>query len=228
MSSPIPAATVARLPHYVRALDGMLAADRVTVSSQELAEAAGIQPALLRRDLSYFGSLGVRGVGYDVAMLRAELGRHVGAEEYWPLIIMGAGNLGTALARQFSQPPFIVVSVVDSNPALVGQRRGGVAVVSQESVADEVARTGALIGVLCVPPEAAQSVADTLVAAGVKSLLNFAPVPIVVPADVNVRRVDLAQELSILAFHEQHRPRSDDLVRKDEVSQNGQVTAQRG
>lgn len=220
LTQPIPAATVARLPHYVRALDGLLAQDRVTVSSQELAEAAGIQSALLRRDLSYFGSLGVRGVGYDVASLRAKLGGFVGAEEYWPLIIMGAGNLGTALARQFSKPPFVTVAVVDSNPELVGQKRGEVQVTDQAHLRAEVARTGALIGIVCVPPEAAQSVADALVDAGIRSLLNFAPIPINVPDGVNVRRVDLAQELSILAFHEQHRRHNEDLPISSDVTQN--------
>lgn len=205
LPDPVPEATIERLPSYLRALDDLLAHGRSTASSQELADAAGIQPALLRRDLSHFGSLGTRGVGYDLTTLRAELGHHVGTEESWPLVIVGAGNLGSALARQFSRPPFRVVAIVDSDERLHGQRRGGVLVSPQRELGRLVAQTGAVIGVIAVTAEAAQDVCDGLVAAGLHSLLSFAPVGLHVPADVHLRRVDLAQELSVLAYHESHR-----------------------
>lgn len=201
----IPAATVERLPHYVRALERLAARGVQRVSSAELAEAAGAQAAQVRRDLSYFGSLGTRGVGYAVDALRDELGRHIGATFVWPIVIVGVGNLGTALCRQFSTGPYRVVAAVDSSPDLVGQPRGGVVVRAQNELADAVRDTGAVLGIITVPVAAAQAACDALVASGVRSILNFAPVPLEAPDDVHVRAVDLAQELAVLAFGEQHR-----------------------
>lgn len=201
----IPPATIARLSRYVRTLDDLVADGRTTVSSQDLADGAGIQPALVRRDLSWFGTLGTRGVGYDVATLRSLLGQHVADDRLWPIVIVGAGNLGSALARQFDRNPFRVVAVVDSNPDIVGTMRGSVVVTPQGRLAVTIAEHGALIGVVAVPVEAAQGVCDDLVAAGIRSILSFAPISLTVPPDVQLRTVDLAQELSILAFHESQR-----------------------
>lgn len=204
---PIPGATVARLPVYLRALASLAASGQDTVSSADLAELAGTQPAQLRRDLSYFGTFGTRGVGYDVATLRASLGAHVGEDEEWPLVLVGVGHLGSALASQFSQPPFRVVAALDVDPALVGTTRAGVVIRHQSEMADAVAETGAVIGVICTPADVAQEVCDGLVAAGVVSILNFAPTLLHTPGHAEIRTVDLAQELAILAFHESHRPR---------------------
>lgn len=202
----IPRATVARLPVYLRALnqlDGQVA----TVSSGELAEAAGVHSALLRKDLSQLGSYGTPGVGYDVDNLRLQLGRAVGSANEWPVVIVGLGNLGTALANYsgFHSRGFRVVALVDPHPDLIGRRIHGLAIVDLAELERVVAQTGAAIAVIATPADAAQAVADRLVDLGVTSILNFAATVLVVPEWVTVRKVDLGQELQILAYHEQRR-----------------------
>ena len=201
----LPGATVARLPVYLRALDHLGAA--TTVSSGVLAEAAGVSPAQLRKDLSHLGSYGTPGVGYDVAHLRVRLGQEVGSASEWPVVLVGVGNLGRALAGYsgFHSRGFRVVGLVDPSPALVGTHVRGLVITDLTELEPLVARTGAVIGVVATPADAAQSVADRLVAAGVRSILNFAATVLVVPDGVQVRKVDLGQELAILAYHEQRR-----------------------
>ena len=203
----IPDATVARLPTYLRALRQLSEQQIDTVSSRALAEAAGVNSAQLRKDLSHLGSYGTRGVGYDVQYLLREVGREVGSAHDWPVIIVGLGNLGTALANYggFYSRGFRVVGLVDPAPDLVGKRIHGLAIADLVELEDVVARTGAAIAVIATPAEAAQAVADRLVYLGVTSILNFAPTVLVVPDGVNVRKVDLGQELQILAFHEQRK-----------------------
>ena len=203
----IPDATVARLPVYLRALNHLIENGIGTVSSGALAEAAGVNSAQLRKDLSYLGSYGTRGVGYDVRYLLREIGRAVGSTHDWPVVIVGIGNLGTALANYsgFYSRGFRVVGLVDPNPELVGKQIHGLAICDLAELEDVVRRTGAAIGVIATPAEAAQSVTDRLVYLGVTSILNFAPTVLVVPEGVNVRKVDLGQELQILAFHEQRK-----------------------
>ena len=176
-----------------------------TVSSQALAEAAGVNSAQLRKDLSHLGSYGTRGVGYEVQYLLRQIGREVGSAHDWPVIIVGLGNLGTALANYsgFYSRGFRVVGLIDPNPELVGRRIHGLAISDLVELEDVVARTGAAIAVIATPAEAAQAVADRLVYLGVTSILNFAPTVLVVPEGVSVRKVDLGQELQILAYHEQ-------------------------
>lgn len=204
-SKGIPGATIARLPVYLRVLNAL---DRLeTVSSGTLAEAAGVSPAQLRKDLSALGSYGTRGVGYDVAYLRVQIGRVVGSAQEWPVVLVGIGNLGTALANYsgFYSRGFRVVGLVDPSPALVGVRIHGLAITDLVDLEQVVADTGAVIGVIATPAEAAQGVADRLVAAGVSSILNFAATVLAVPDGVHVRKVDLGQELQILAYHEHRR-----------------------
>jgi len=203
----IPGATVARLPVYHRCLLQMQADDRATASSEQLAELAGVNAAKVRKDLSYFGSYGIRGVGYDVDQLLIEIRRELGLTHDWPCVIVGAGNLGSALAKfaGFSDRGFSVVGVVDVDPAKVGQQLGQVTVSHQAELPSVVAEHGVVIGIITTPPSAAQDAADTLVAAGVGSILNFAPTTLDVPAGVLVRDVDVAVELQILAFHEERR-----------------------
>jgi redox-sensing transcriptional repressor len=203
----IPDATVARLPMYLRALRQLTEQQIDTVSSRALAEAAGVNSAQLRKDLSHLGSYGTRGVGYDVQYLLREIGREVGSAHDWPVIIVGLGNLGTALANYggFYSRGFRVVGLVDPAPDLVGKRIHGLAIADLVELEDVVARTGAAIAVIATPADAAQAVADRLVYLGVTSILNFAPTVLVVPEGVNVRKVDLGQELQILAFHEQRK-----------------------
>ena len=203
----IPDATVARLPVYLRALAQLSGSGTGTVSSGALAEAAGVGPAQLRKDLSHLGSYGVRGVGYDVAYLRFQIAREVGQAEEWPVVIVGLGNLGTALANYsgFRSRGFRVVGLVDPDPTLVGRRIHGLAISDLRDLEDLLAATGAVIGVVATPSEAAQAVTDRLVGSGVTSILNFAPVVLAVPDGVHVRKVDLGQELQILAYHEHRR-----------------------
>ena len=203
----IPEATVARLPVYLRILDQLAGTGLDTVSSGALAEAAGVSPAQLRKDLSYLGSYGVRGVGYDVAYLRFQIGREVGSTREWPVVIVGLGNLGRALANYsgFRSRGFRVVGLVDPSPALVGTQIHGLAITDLTDLEDLVTRTQAVIGVIATPSEAAQEVTDRLVRQGVTSILNFAPVVLAVPDGVTVRKVDLGQELQILAYHEHRR-----------------------
>ena len=203
----IPEATIARLPVYLRALNQLAAQGIDTVSSGELAEAAGVNPAQLRKDLSYLGSYGTRGVGYDVEYLRFQIGREVGSTQEWPVVLIGIGNLGRALANYsgFSSRGFRVVAMVDPDPDLIGTRINGVAVSDLADLEDVVRRTGAAIAVIATPADAAQAVADRLVYLGVTSILNFAATVLVVPDGINVRKVDLGQELQILAFHEQRK-----------------------
>jgi redox-sensing transcriptional repressor len=203
----IPEATVARLPVYLRALNHLTANGIDTVSSGALAEAAGVNSAQLRKDLSYLGSYGTRGVGYDVRYLLHQIGREVGSTRDWPVIIVGIGNLGTALANYsgFYSRGFRVVGLVDPNPELVGKQIHGLAISDLTELEDVVSRTAAAIGVIATPADAAQAVTDRLVYLGVTSILNFAPTVLVVPDGVNVRKVDLGQELQILAYHEQRK-----------------------
>jgi redox-sensing transcriptional repressor len=207
----IPDATIARLPVYHRVL-GQLAEDSVTtVSSEELAQSCGVSSAKLRKDLSHLGSYGTRGVGYDVRFLAYQISRELGLTQPWGVVIVGAGNLGAALVayRGFASRGFAVVGLLDSHPDVVGQRlRSAETATVVRPMADlevVVREGGAQIGVIATPGGSAQDVCDRLVAAGVRSILNFAPVVLSVPDDVEVRRVDLAVELQILAFHEQRR-----------------------
>jgi redox-sensing transcriptional repressor len=203
----IPEATIARLPVYLRALSGLTDRGIDTISSGALAEAAGVNSAQLRKDLSYLGSYGTRGVGYDVAYLRFQIGREVGSAHEWPVIIVGLGNLGTALANYsgFASRGFRVVALVDPSPDLIGKRIHGVAISDLSELEKVVAATAAVIAVIATPAEGAQAVADRLVRTGVTSILNFASTVLAVPEGINVRKVDLGQELQILAYHEQRK-----------------------
>jgi redox-sensing transcriptional repressor len=203
----IPEATVARLPLYHRILTTMSEHGIATVSSEDLAAAAGVTSAKLRKDLSHLGSYGTRGVGYDVAFLLYQIARQLGLTQDWPVVIVGLGNLGHALANYggFGTRGFRVVGLVDADPQIKGKRVADLEVQPLEQLDDVVRRTGALIGVIATPASAAQEVCDRLVAAGIRGVLNFAPVLLSVPADVDVRKVDLALELQILAFHEQRK-----------------------
>jgi redox-sensing transcriptional repressor len=203
----IPEATIARLPVYHRCLLQLQADDRPTVSSEQLADLAGVNAAKVRKDLSYFGTYGTRGVGYEVEQLLVEVRRELGLTHDWPCVIIGAGNLGSALAKfaGFTDRGFSVVAVVDIDPTKVGQQLGELTVHHQDELADLVSRLRVVIGIITTPPSAAQEAADRLVEAGVGSILNFAPTGLDVPPDVLVREVDVAVELQILAFHEERR-----------------------
>lgn len=212
----IPEATVARLPIYLRALVEMAEGGATTVSSENLAEAAGVNSAKVRKDLSHLGSYGTRGVGYDVAYLVHQIRRELGLTQHWPVVIVGVGNLGRALAnyRGFAERGFRMAALVDVDPAKIGERVEGAQIRPLEDLVEVARQHEALIGIISTPASAAQQVADAMVAAGIRSILNFAPVAIVVPDGVSVRKVDLAVELQILTYYEQRNAALADLSRR--------------
>jgi len=206
----IPEASVARLAGYLRALSHCDPSVHSTISSEELALLAGVNPAKLRKDLSYVGSHGTRGVGYDVTTLVEALESTLGAHEVYPVALVGVGHLGSALAGYagFSGRGFPIRVLLDADPAKIGSTVAGIDVSDMADAAAVCAAAEVTIGVITTPESAAQQVADALVDAGVRSILNFAPGCLDLPDDVEVRRVDLALELQMLAFHESRRGRS--------------------
>jgi redox-sensing transcriptional repressor len=202
----IPEATVARLPVYRRSLIELAQEHIPTVSSERLADMAGVNAAKVRKDLSYLGTYGTRGVGYEVQQLLVEIESKLGLTRDSPVVVVGVGNLGQALANYtgFRQRGFPVVALVDTDPAKIGDSVAGLAVRSIDELDAIVAEHGVSIGIIATPASSAQQVADRLVAAGVRSILNFAPSVINVPAHVPVRKVDLATELQILSFYQEH------------------------
>ncbi|MDX3215272.1 redox-sensing transcriptional repressor Rex [Streptomyces sp. ME01-24h] len=203
----IPEATVARLPLYLRALTALSERSVPTVSSEELAAAAGVNSAKLRKDFSYLGSYGTRGVGYDVEYLVYQISRELGLTQDWPVVIVGMGNLGAALAGYggFASRGFRIAALIDADVQLTGRLIAGLPVRHADELEGIVRDNQVSIGVITTPAGAAQEVCDRLVGAGVTSILNFAPTVLTVPDGVDVRKVDLSIELQILAFHEQRK-----------------------
>ena len=201
----IPEATVARLPVYLRTLLEVQTEGVTTISSERLAELAGVNAAKVRKDLSYLGSYGTRGVGYDVDHLLVEMSRELGLTRDWPVAIVGVGNLGAALANYggFGDRGFPVAALVDADPAKVGTFLGHHRIRHLDELPALVAELGIAIGIIATPATGAQEVADRLVEAGVSSILNFAPAVVTVPEQVTLRKVDLALELQILSFYGQ-------------------------
>lgn len=199
----IPEATVARLPLYLRGLDAFPVGVTATVSSDELADLAGVNAAKVRKDLSHLGTYGTRGVGYDATFLRFQISQALGVANVWPVVVCGMGNLGRALANHtgFTDRGFPVVAATDSDPGKIGTIVDGVPVHAPGELGDIVRRLGVAIGVISTPAEAAQGTADALVAAGVTSIMSFTPTVLSAPDEVEIRSVDLATELQILGFH---------------------------
>ena len=195
---------MARLPVYLRCLVDLANDKTTTISSERLAELAGVNAAKVRKDLSYLGSYGTRGVGYDVDYLSYQIAREIGVTHDWPVIIVGIGNLGQALANfsGFSSRGFRTVALLDAAAPMQGRTVAGLEVRPFADLAEIVAAEQVSIGVISVPATAAQDVADAMVAAGISSILNFAPAVLNVPPGVDVRKVDLSIELQILAYHE--------------------------
>lgn len=203
----IPEATVARLPIYLQILTEQAEHGVDNVSSEGLAELAAVNAAKVRKDLSYLGSYGTRGVGYEVEYLVFQIRRELGLDHEWPVVIVGAGNLGQALAGYggFNGRGFPVGGIVDIDPSKFDIEVAGARIRSLEELPEIVAAGGISIGVVATPAAAAQDAADRLIAAGVTSILNFAPVVLSVPSTISVRKVDLAVELQILSYHEQRK-----------------------
>jgi redox-sensing transcriptional repressor len=169
--------------------------------------ALGINDAQVRKDLAFFGQFGCPGIGYRVEELIAALRRILGIDRVWPTAMVGLGNLGRALIkyRGFRSRGFHIVALFDNDPRKVGQTHAGLIVQSIDELAPTTSRLGITLAILSVPAEAAQRVADQLVASGILGILNFAPVPLVVPRSVNVMAVDLSVQLEHLAYNVQNR-----------------------
>jgi redox-sensing transcriptional repressor len=199
----IPEMTIRRLSVYTRCLLQLEEDGVKTVSSQELADRFNLNSAQVRKDLAYFGEFGVRGIGYYVSGLKAELQRILGLDREWPVALVGFGNLGSALFhyKGFARQGFRIAVIFDDDPAKGGREVQGVPIVSSRDLAREVKARGVQIAIVAVPAEGAQSVADLLVAAGIKAVLNFAPTRIRVPRDVRLKDVDLSIELETLSFY---------------------------
>lgn len=203
---PIPEATVGRLPMYLRALLDLAETRReLTVSSEELARRSGVNAAKVRKDLSYLGTYGTRGVGYDIEYLLYQITRELGLTQDWPTAIIGVGNLGRALAsyKGFSERGFRISALFDVDDSVIGEEVGGLSVRHLDDLKEVVIDEGITIGIIATPPASAQEVAERLADAGVKSILNFAPSVVNVPPDVTIRKVDLSMELQILSFYQQ-------------------------
>ncbi len=202
MKASIPEATVARLPRYLRCLTDMAPAIK-TCSSEDLAAAAGVNSAQVRKDFSYLGAHGTRGVGYDHEQLREMIRKALGLTSVHPVVVIGAGNMGSALAnyKGFATWGFDIVAVLDVDDERIGTRVDGLIVEPLQNLEKVIASKHVEIGILATPPSAAQSVADRLTKAGVNSILNLAPTILKTADNVSVRRVDLSTELGILAFH---------------------------
>ncbi|MTB73226.1 redox-sensing transcriptional repressor Rex [Arsenicicoccus sp. MKL-02] len=204
-------ATVLRLPLYLEAVAALAARGVASVSSEELAASAHVSSAMLRKDLSQIGSLGVRGVGYDTAVLTDQLVSVLGRHEVRPVVIVGMGRLGQALASHggFDGDGFEVVGLFDHDPQVVGSSVLGLPVQDVASLTEAVCEHGSrVIGVVATPASAAQQVAELLVAADVRAILNFAPTTLQVPPTTDVRAVDLSSELRLLAYRSRISPAS--------------------
>jgi redox-sensing transcriptional repressor len=199
----IPEMTIRRLSVYTRCLLQLEEDGVKTVSSQELAERFNLNSAQVRKDLAYFGEFGVRGIGYYVSGLKAELQRILGLDREWPVVLVGFGNLGSALFhyKGFGKQGFRIAAIVDEDPAKVAREVNEVPVIPSRDMARAVKARSIQIAIVAVPPEAAQSVADQLVAAGIRAILNFAPTRLKVPRDVRLKHVDLSIELETLSFY---------------------------
>ncbi len=205
MDPAISDATVGRLPAYLRAAIELGAQRMSSVSSERLAEEAGTHPATLRRDLASLDITGTRGVGYDINYLVSQISHVLGLNQQWPVVIVGAGNLGTALANYggFGERGFPVAAMVDISPEVVGTEIGGIPVLAPTDIGRLVEQEDILVGVITTPATVAQEAADLLVSHGIRSILNFTTELLDVPPDVTCRSVDIATELQILSFYRQ-------------------------
>ena len=207
MSKGIPIATIARLPVYLRGLRLLTDRGVTVVSSEELANLTAVRSTKLRKDLSFLGSYGVRGVGYDVNYLTHQISRAMGLTQNWAVVLIGIGNLGQALAGYggFSSRGFQIKALLDADPKKVGSMVGGQSVLHIDQLERVFSENANSIAVLAVPESVAQGICDRVVGAGVTSILNFAPTVLQVPSSVELRKVDLSIELQILAFYEQRK-----------------------
>ena len=199
----IPEATIIRLSVYSRHLTEVDRKGIITTSSGDIADGVGVSPAQVRKDLAYFGEFGTRGVGYNVKDLRQHILRILGLSVDWSVTLVGAGNLGLALSsyKGFSERGFIITSIFDSDSSKVGTLIGDVEILPIEQLEVVVKQNRTQIGIVAVPADVAQEIANQLIKAGVQAILNFAPVVLNVPPEIELRNVDLVVNLEVLTFN---------------------------
>ena len=198
----IPNPAVRRLSLYLRQLDAFRRKDRRTISSKQLGESLGLTDAQVRKDLAYFGQFGHPGIGYRVDDLIQQLRRILGTDKTWNVLLVGAGNIGKALSsyKGFNSKGFKLVAVFDNDPAKVGKKLGPFTIQAFDELQKTVAAHSIKLAILAVPADAAQDVADRVVEAGVRGVLNFAPCSLTVPPDIALNSVDVAVALEQLSF----------------------------
>jgi len=201
-AKPAPKAVVGRVSLYLRQLEALQRQGQTKTSSDQLGEPFGIKNAQVRKDLAFFGQFGRPGIGYHIDDLILVLRRILGVDKDWPLLLVGLGNLGRALLRYrgFQSRRFHIVAIFDSDPKKIGQTHQGIVVEPLDAMCKSVANHKATLALLCVPADAAQRVAELMIASGVRGILNFAPVPLAVPPHVSVIAVDLSIQLENLAY----------------------------
>jgi len=199
----VPHIVVSRLPVYLRALRHMANEGKKVASSRELAERLGTTSAQIRKDLSYYGEFGKQGMGYEVLYLEQQLERILKVDREWRVVLVGAGDLGHALAHHggFARAGFRIVAVFDNDPEKIGQMMGGLEIQDSAGLREIVAGRGLRVGIIAVPASDAQAVADQLVAGGVKAILNYAPITLNVPEGVGVQYVDPVVHLQTMTYY---------------------------
>jgi redox-sensing transcriptional repressor len=203
LSSKVPTPTLERLATYFTILSDLKNRHADTISSADVEERTGINAAQFRKDLSYFGEFGRPGIGYKVADLHARIGHILKLESTQPVLLIGAGNLGSALVGypQLRADNFKIVAAFDNNYNKIGKQLWDLTIRDIGRIVEDNETIGARLAILAVPAAAAQAVADCLVEAGIKNILNFAPIVLRMPPDVKVRNVDFVQELAVLSYH---------------------------
>lgn len=203
MAKTIPDIVIGRLPVYLRALQNMASESRQVTSSQELGERLGISAAQIRKDLSQFGEFGKQGTGYNIEYLSRQLREILKVDQVWNVVIVGAGAIGSALANYngFSQRGFRIRMIFDTDPSIIGKQHGDFIVKDSNNIREELQSANIQIAMISVPAKAAQTVANTLVEAGVQAILNYAPVVLSVPAGVRVQHIDPSIHLQRMTYY---------------------------
>jgi len=201
----IPSITINRLSIYHRCLEKITEKEKglEVISSFKIAEITGINSAQIRKDLAYFGEFGKRGIGYPIIDLEKELKKILGLDKKWSVIIAGAGNLGKALVKYkgFQKRGFIIKGIFDNNPSKIGKKLGHIFIYDTKEVKKFIQVENINIGILVVPADSAQEVADKMIAGGIKAILNFAPIHIVLPPEIKIHNVDLSIEFEGLTYY---------------------------
>ncbi|MEF8849812.1 MAG: redox-sensing transcriptional repressor Rex [Candidatus Bipolaricaulota bacterium] len=199
----IPKETIDRLPLYLRCLDKLIDQGEENISSENFSSRLNLNSAQVRKDLSYFGDFGKRGVGYETEKLASEIREILNLDRHWKMALVGVGNIGSALLTYsgFDRRVFEVTMAFDSNPQLIGKEINGVEVEEVSNLSDRISEVDVKLGIIAVPASSAQKVADMLVEGGVTGLLNFAPTLLDLPEDVQLAQVDITKELEQLVYY---------------------------